>query len=270
MLVKMLISLAPAGESNPSRRILQMSRKFAFAAVASAFSLASLMSAPSASAGIIISNVQVPYYESITLHSTATSPINASSTLSLFTAVGHSEAIGIAGQIILTTNIGMLGVWCVDLFRNISLGGSYNYDTGALADNGSKPPVAPTSLSAQQINDIGKVAAYGNFLMSTAPTNAKSAAVQAAIWNIEYGTTATGSDPQFAVELTNIMNVLPTLTNPGGTELLSQKDNQGLYTSQGLYKPNTVPEPSTLALIGLAMLAMFGLGLRRKQAAACA
>lgn len=232
------------------------------------FSLASLASAPTASAGIIISNVQVPYYEAITLKSTAASPINVSSTLSLFRAIGNTEAVGIAGQIILTTNIGMLGVWCVDLFRNIALGGSYDYDTGALADNGSKPPVAPTSLSAQQISDIGKVAAYGNFLMSTAPTNARSAAVQAAIWNIEYGTTATGSDPQFGVELTNIMNILPTLTNPGGIELFSQKDSQGLYTSQGLYKPNTVPEPSTLALIGLAMLAMFGLAAMRKQAGA--
>jgi len=239
-----------------------MSRKFIFAAVASAFSLASLASAPTASAGIIITNVQVPYSESITLHSTANSPINGTSSLTLFKAEGNSSAIGIAGQIILTTNIGMLGVWCVDLFRNIALGGHYEYDTGVLADNGSKPN-APTALSAQQIDDIGKVAAYGNFLMSTTPTNAKSAAIQAAIWNIEYGTTATGST-QFGIELANIMNILPTLSNPGGTELFSKKDSQGLYTAQGLYKPNTVPEPSTLALIGLAMLSMFWLGLRRR------
>lgn len=246
-----------------------MSRKILFAAVASAYSMFSLVSAPTASASIMITNVQVPYSESITLKSTASSPINVSSTLSLFRAIGNTEAIGIAGQIILTTNIGMLGVWCVDLFRNISLGGSYVYTTGSLTDNGSNPPVAPTALTAQQINDIGKVAAYGNYLMSTAPTNARSAAVQAAIWNIEYGTTATGS-AQFNTELGNIMAILPTLSNPGGTELLSQQNSQGLYTAQGLYRPNAVPEPSTLALIGMAMLAMFGLVAMRRQGGAAA
>ena len=131
-----------------------MSRKILFAAVASAYSMFSLVATPTASAAIMITNVQVPYYESITLKSTASSPINPSSTLSLFRAIGNTEAIGIAGQIILTTNIGMLGVWCVDLFRNISLGGSYVYSTGSLTDNGSNPPVAPTALTAQQLDRL--------------------------------------------------------------------------------------------------------------------
>lgn len=246
-----------------------MSRKALIAAVVSAFSLCSMALTPTASAGIIISNVQVPYGETITLTSTASSPINTSSNLTLFRAAGNSSVIWLAGQIILTTDIGMLGVWCIDLFRNISLGNtSLDYTTSSLDDNGSTPPVAPTPLTAQQIDDIGKVAAYGNYLMSTAPTNARSAAVQAAIWNIEYGTTATGS-AQFNTELASIMAVLPTLTNPGGTELLSRGQNsQGLYGSQGLYKPNTVPEPATLALIGFAMMAMFGMAFMRQQASA--
>ena len=95
-----------------------MSPKFLTAAVASA--LFSLAAAPSASAALMITNVQVPYYQGITLTSTASSPAG------LFDGtIGSSQAVGIAGQIILTTNIGMLGVWCVDLFRSISLGGNY-------------------------------------------------------------------------------------------------------------------------------------------------
>lgn len=242
-----------------------MSRKLMFAAVAGISSLVSSFTAQTASAGILISNVQVPYGEAITLKSTAASPINPSSSLTLFRAAGNTEAVGIAGQIILTTNIGLLGVWCVDLFRSISLGPvNLDYTPGAFVDNGSSPPVAPTPLTAQQIDDIGKVAAYGNYVMSTSPSNAKSAAIQAAIWNIEYRTTATGS-AQFMTELSNIMAALPTLSNPGGVELFSKKNSQGLYTSQGLYQPNKVPEPSTLLIIGLALLALFGFGSRRSM-----
>jgi hypothetical protein len=246
-----------------------MSRKFLFAAVATAFSVFSVAAVPSASAGIIITNVQVPYYEAFTLKSTASSPINGSSTLNLFKAVGNTEVVGIAGQIILTSNVGLLGVWCVDLFRNISLGGTYTYDEGAFTTNNSAPPVAPTALTATQIDDIGKLAAYGNFLMSTAPTNAKSAAIQAAIWNVEYGTTASGS-AAFNTELANVMTVLGsnTLTNPGGVALFSQKDSQGLFTTQIYYKPNSVPEPSTLIIMAFALLSLMGLGALRQKASA--
>jgi hypothetical protein len=225
----------------------------------------SVAAVPSASAGIIVTNVQVPYYEAFTLKSTASSPINGSSTLNLFKGVGNTEVVSIAGQIILTSNVGLLGVWCVDLFRSISLGGNYTYDEGAFTTNNSAPPVAPTALTATQIDNIGKLAAYGNFLMSTAPTNAKSAAIQAAIWNVEYGTTATGS-AAFNTELANVMAALPTLTNPGGVALFSQKNSQGLFTSQGLYKPNSVPEPSTLIIMAFALLSLMGLRALRQQA----
>lgn len=240
-----------------------MSRKLIFAAVTSAFSLFSLAAAPSASAALIITNVQVPYFQGITLTSTASSP------LGLFGGgIGSTEVVGIAGQIILTTNIGMLGVWCVDLFRNISLGGNYTYTVGALTTDNSFPPnvtAGPNALTPTQINDIGKLAAYGNFVMSTTPTNAFSAAVQAAIWNVEYGTTATGT-AAFNTELTNLMTILPSLSNPGGNQLTASQNAQGLFVAQGLYQPNRVPEPSTLAMIAIGLLSLFGFGSIRRRA----
>jgi hypothetical protein len=228
-----------------------MSRKLTVAALAAGLSLFSLASAPTASANIMITNVQVPYYEGITLHG----------------GVIGTEAIGIAGQIVLTTDIGVLGTWCVDLFRNITLGGSYTYSVGTLTTNNAIP--TPTPLTATQINQIGALAAYGNFVMSTSPTSPKSAAIQAAIWDVEYGTTATGS-AAFALELANIMALLPTLSNPGGDQLFSSQDSQGLYVNQGLYVPHDghVPEPSTLALIALGLLSLLGFGVIRQGAQA--
>jgi hypothetical protein len=62
------------------------------------------------------------------------------------------------------------------------------------------------------------------------------------------------------------MAALPTLTNPGGVALFSQKNSQGLFTSQGLYKPNSVPEPSTLIIMAFALLSLMGLRALRQQA----
>ena len=243
-----------------------MSRKLLAAAVASAFSLVSLAAAPSASAALMITNVQVPYFQGITLTSTASSPAG------LFDGpIGSTEVIGIAGQIILTTNIGMLGVWCVDLFRSISLGGNYTYTVGALTTDNSSPSLppgvdfGPNPLTPTQINDIGKLAAYGNFMMSTTPTNAFSAAVQAAIWNVEYGTTATGT-AAFNIELSNLMAILPSLSNPGGNQLTSAQNSQGVFVAQGLYQPNQVPEPSMLAMIAIGLLSLLGFGSIRRRA----
>ena len=141
------------------------------------------LAAPASAGAITVTNVQVPYSEGVTLTGGQ--------------IPSDPENVGIAGEIVLTTDVGILYTWCVDLFHTISLGGSYTYTPDALTtqNNGTSPGTS-TALTSTQINNIEALAAYGTGQMLTRPTaelDDFSAALQSAIWEVEYGTVATGS-----------------------------------------------------------------------------
>lgn len=204
------------------------------------------LAAPAAATDITVTNVALPYSETVTLSG------------------GMAGVAGnhLAGQIVLTTSIGTIGTWCVDLFHTINLGPTnltYTVIELTSANNGTTPS-SSTPLSSTQIQQIESLAAYGNAqLPSQSNKNAFAAAVQAAIWNVEYGSTASGS-AAFATALAAIMALLPGLPLADGVQLANFSD-AGVLWHQSFDYP--VPEPMTMFLGGTGLLALGFLARKR-------
>ena len=102
--------------------------------------------------------------------------------------------------------------------------------------------------------------------MQAAPSNLNSAAVQVAIWDVEYGSHYAGTDAALAAEVNFLQGIAPSLTSTAGVLLDSFTPNGQSYQSQslltvgapGLPLTAEVPEPSTVTLLagGFLTLAM--------------
>ena len=180
----------------------------------------------------------------------------------------------LAGQQILTVNNGStyngsglysLAAWCIDFPHHIYIGSiAIDYAVGVLIDDHiSITSAASNSLTVSQEQEIGGLVRYGNQQMGIAPTNLLSAAVQTAIWDIEYGTHYAGSNAALATKITALETMAPTLLSDSGQVLNSFSGGTNLYDFQSL--EFNIPEPVAMSVLAVGLLGLVMARRRRNR-----
>ncbi|HTV89171.1 MAG TPA: PEP-CTERM sorting domain-containing protein [Stellaceae bacterium] len=197
---------------------------------------------------ITVTNIAMPYEEMLTIDS----PI--------------SPTQGYVGQLVLTTSTGAtIDAWCIDLFHDGSLGNQDSvYAIEPIVTNNDPNYSSGTPLTTTQIDEIAGLIAYGDNLLETDATDPTadpdqdSAAVQLAIWEVEYPTLSySGASANLIDEANDIYGLAPSLM--GSAVELEGLDGQQSYAT-------LVPEPASMTLFGTALLGLIGRRRRRSPA----
>jgi hypothetical protein len=151
--------------------------------------------------------------------------------------------------------------WCLDVYTYLNGSGTYQIGPLTLAGSGHGNP----ELSNTQIGEIGSLIANGDAIINT--SHDVSAAIQLAIWEIEYGNSFTYTGVDSGV--TNLANMYVANVEAGSwntpdnnVSLLSESGNQDLAF--------VTPLPATLPLFAGGLGFVGYLTRRRKQALATA
>lgn len=201
---------------------------------------------------------------------------NVSITGTAFTPAGFDLGTFGAGQIVLHgtgVDAGInLAVWCIDAFDILLNSATDTTVNPPLTNNGtfSTGGSDPANLSTTQLGEIGGLVTYGD--QNIAGTNV-SAAIQEAIWEVEYGDQAdfsvsTAVDGLAALYISELGGTIKDIyavsevVDPGSA-------NQGLVFLTGTTSLPQTPLPATwtMMLAGLAGLAFVGYRRQKKGTA---
>jgi PEP-CTERM motif len=205
---------------------------------------------------ISVTSVALPYNETVTI-----------------TAPGLNVT-AYTGQIELTTSIGLLDVWCIDLYHDIGVGnvGSLKYQFGTI-----RTDFDGTTLTKTQIAEITGLVATGNSLMASSPSNVLSAAIQMAIWSVEFSSLSFSGVPADTVALDlpllgltstpmNALEIAHQLVSDASSLRGNGETFQSLEGTQSFATLATdVPEPATLVLLAGGLVALAGIRQARRS-----
>lgn len=222
-----------------------------------------------------------------TVTSTSVSLPNGSTTVNINDTTQSVDGGGsniITGTIGLQTNIGALSTYCVDLFDYINTGSnSYTFSQNQLvAGSTFRNGTATGTFTQSQVNELTALLINGS-----AQTNnvVNTAAMQIAIWAIEYDTPSNGtfnitnsdsfyfshtSDTNSTAALTQAQTYLNDVTTGAWAtdsnhylEYLTASGTQNLiYLATGAVG-GQAPEPSTIAVFGMGLIGLWA-ARRRK------
>ena len=263
------VSRGATKEDSPMCHLRSCMRRSALACFGMAAAVAGALATPAAAQTLTYTNATLSYGYFI---------VNISSPTTIS---------GAAGLIVLTTPSGDIQSWCVDLYDFLQTSGTFV--VGTLTDD-SAPISAggPNPLSNAQIGQIGALVKNGDALVNAPPSgytaNDVGAAIQLAIWQIEYPTFSYSWDPAEAnADALAAIYYGDATAGSGdwsayyGIATLSELNNQTQIVDpssvswfpQSPLLPVSVPEPSTWALMmigALGLAAASSVGSRRTVA----
>jgi hypothetical protein len=169
---------------------------------------------------------------------------------------------------------GPIIVWCDDLYNDVYIGSSNTYYQ-----------VSPASylspLSTSVIHNIAGLTFQGTMeALANTLTPGRGAAFQLAIWELEYGNiqdiadagiqtsvdSLIGSAPSFFADMNTASWTYSQIDSPGcGQQPDAITYQNGCQTQGQIYvRPNSIPEPATMAILLSGFAGLAGLRLRRR------
>ncbi len=160
----------------------------------------------------------------------------------------------------------ILNTWCIDAFDILKGSDTYTVVSSPFRNNGTIYSFSgsPADISSSTLNAIGELVKYGDSNIST--TSDTSAAVQLAIWSVEYGETASFA----SLNDSNANSLAATLASEalagtlGPAAILREVVNPG--NNQGLaFQVSAVPLPASLPMFATALIGLLGVGMKARR-----